>query len=79
MLTRQGYILDKSKYNKNYLKVIKDELTVEPFVPDAFKFGKQEDMKFKVYKESDEYLAIPKHYGCTKIGKPKKVDFGPRK
>jgi len=78
MLTRQGYILDKSKYNKNYLKVIKDELTVEPFVPDAFKFGKQEDMKFKVYKESDEYLAIPKHYGCTKIGKPKKVDFGPR-
>ena len=76
MLTRQGYILDKSKYNKNYLKVIKDELTVEPFVPDAFKFGKQQDMKFKVYKESDEYLAIPKYYGCTKIGKPKKIDFG---
>ena len=49
MLTRNGYLLDKKKYNKNLLKVIKEELTVSPFIPDDFKFGKEEELEFPVY------------------------------
>lgn len=75
MLTRNGYLLDKKKYNKNLLKVIKEELTVSPFIPDDFKFGKEEELEFPVYKENKEYLAIPKIYGINKIGPPK-IKFG---
>ena len=75
MLTRNGYLLDKKKYNKNFLKVIKDELTVSPFIPEDYKFGNQEELQFEVFKENKDFLAIPKMYGIKKIGTPK-VKFG---
>ena len=75
MLTRNGYLLNKKKYNKNLLKVIKEELTVSPFIPDDYKFGKEEELEFPVYKENKDYLAIPKIYGINKIGVPK-IKFG---
>ena len=75
MLTRNGYLLDKKKYNNNFLKVLKEDLTVEPFIPDDYKFGQDDQLKFPVYKENKDYLAIPRMYGIEKIGKPK-INFG---
>lgn len=77
MLTRNGYLLDKKKYNKNLIKIIKEELTVSPFIHDDYKFGKEEELEFEVFKENDEYLAIPRMYGINKVGKPKEK-FGKR-
>ena len=50
----------------------KDDLTVEPF-----KFGvsfgiKEKNEIFKVYRETDENLIVPKFYALEKLGKPEK-------
>lgn len=52
---------------------IKNDLTVEPF-----KFGvsfgiKEKNEIFKVYRETDEYLIVPKFYALEKLGKPEKT------
>lgn len=72
LLSKDGYILNKKKIDPNLINKIKDDLTVEPF-----KFGVSFGMKeknefFKVFRETDEYLIIPKFYGLEKLGKPEK-------
>ena len=69
-LSKDGYVLNKSKTNSDLLEQIKNELTVEPY-----KFGvsfttKEKNEFFKVYRETDEFLSIPKFYGVDKLGKP---------
>lgn len=69
-LSKDGYVLNKSKTNPDLLEQIKNELTVEPY-----KFGvsfttKEKNEFFKVYRETDEFLSIPKFYGIDKLGKP---------
>ena len=72
LLSKDGYILNKKKIDPNLINKIKDDLTVEPF-----KFGvsfgiKEKNEFFKVFRETDEYLIIPKFYGLEKLGKPEK-------
>ena len=71
MLGRDGYVLDKSKYNKEVLDSIRKDLTVEPFILKDYKFGNEDDMKFNIYHENDKYISIPRQYGIEKFGKPK--------
>jgi len=73
MLSKKGYLLNKDKTNSDIINKVKNELTVEPY-----KFGisfggpKVENVFFKVYKEDEKYLYLPKYYGIEKFGIPKK-------
>jgi len=71
MLSKKGYLLNKDKIGLDQINKIKNELTVEPF-KFGVKFGaaKVENLFFKVYREDDKYLYLPKYYGIEKFGKP---------
>ena len=72
LLSKDGYILNKKKIDSDLINKIKDDLTVEPF-----KFGvsfgiKEKNEFFKVFRETDNYLIVPKFYALEKLGKPEK-------
>lgn len=73
ILTRDGYLLLKSKFKEAELAMIKKELTVKPQI--SYSIGvKTKIEEFPVFKENDTYLSIPKYYGLKYIGKPEKKD-----
>ena len=73
ILTKDGYLLLKSKYKDSELKAIKNDLTVKPQL--SYSIGvKTKIEEFPVYKENDTYLSIPKYYGLKHIGKPEVND-----
>lgn len=72
ILNNNGYILNKKKYSKEKLNKIKDKLTVHPsnsYMADLQIF---EQPKFKVYKEDNDSLYLPKYFGIDNFGKPEK-------
>ena len=69
ILCKQGYLLKKKYYNDELLDELRKELTVTPYM--AGDFGTK-PQKFKVFRENDEYLSIPKYYGLSKLGPPDK-------
>lgn len=69
-LSKDGYVINKLKAEPKSLETIKNDLTVEPF-QFGVSFGtKEKNEFFKVYRETDEFLSIPKFYGLDKLGKP---------
>lgn len=72
ILTKEGYLLVKENFKDSELKLIRSELTVSP--SNVFLMGKKskqtDNLSFEVFRESDEYLSIPKFYGIKKIGEP---------
>lgn len=73
ILTKDGYLLLKSKFKKTELDIIKKELTVKPQL--SYSIGiKTKVEEFPVFKENDTYLSIPKFYGLKNIGKPEVDD-----
>jgi superfamily II DNA or RNA helicase len=72
LLSKDGYLINKNKFDKKSLNDIRKDLTVEPF-----QFGtpygiKEKDNIFKVFRETDNFLCLPKFYGLEKIGIPEK-------
>ena len=73
ILSKEGYLINKKNFDLVQINKIKDELTVEPF-----KFGVnfgakvEENLFFKVYREDEKYLYVPKFYGLEKLGQPNK-------
>jgi superfamily II DNA or RNA helicase len=67
-LSKEGYMIKKNDKNKDDIALIKKELTVEPH--QTFKQANIKMPKYKVYQETDEYLAIPRYYGLNKFGRP---------
>ena len=62
ILTKEGYLLNKKKFNKKELDTVMKELTVQPQL--SYSVGVKSKLeKFEVYKENDEFLSIPKYYG----------------
>ena len=68
ILTKEGYLLKKTKFKKNILIDVRKELTVEPYM--AFKLHNSKQNRFSVFTEDDNYLSIPKFYGLKRFGKP---------
>ena len=69
ILCKEGYLIPKIKKYLADIEIAKKELTVEPYNP--YSFGKKdEQVRFAVYQENDEYLSVPKFYGLKKFGKP---------
>lgn len=70
ILTKDGYLLDKTQFTKKELDDVRKELTVEP--KNSFSPGVKTTIEsFEVFKETDEYISIPKYYGIKKFGKAK--------
>ena len=72
LLSKDGYVLNKNKNSVELIKKIKEDLTVEPY-----KFGvsfgvKEKNEFFKVFRETENYLFLPKFYGLEKLGQPEK-------
>ena len=72
ILCDQGYIISKKKFSDKIIKKLKKDLNVKPFIHGSRgRFVKS----FKIYKENNDKLCIPKFYGIENFGKPKKVDL----
>jgi superfamily II DNA or RNA helicase len=77
ILTKDGYLLKKSLFDLNSINKIKNDLTVEP-QKFGVSFGKkrgdkeEENLSFKVFRETEDFLIIPKYYGLDKFGEPEK-------
>jgi superfamily II DNA or RNA helicase len=65
ILCKQGYLLKKKYYDAETLDDLRRELTVIPHI--AGDFGAK-PQKFKVFRENEKYLAIPKYYGIKRFG-----------
>lgn len=70
ILAKEGYLLKKSKFDKEVIVNLKRELMVQP--QQNFKGVKKKAVRYPVYQESEKYLCIPKFYGLKKFGKPEK-------
>jgi len=68
-LTKEGFIIKKTKNNKDMIENIKKDLMVEPY--QVYKQANVKPVKFPVYQENDDYIVVPKFYGIDKFGKPK--------
>ena len=68
-ITKEGYLIKKTKTNKLSIDLMKKELTVTPYMPFKHKYTKPQS--YAVYQETNEYLAVPKFYGIKHLGRPK--------
>ena len=68
ILTKDGYLLNKSKFSDKELENLRRELTVQP--QQTYSIGlKNAPEKFEVFRENDEFLSIPKYYAISRLGK----------
>jgi superfamily II DNA or RNA helicase len=67
MLTLNGYRVLKANVDAEPLR---KTLTVKPFVPSVFVANKNSIPRYKVYKEVDDALYLPKHFGIETFGPP---------
>lgn len=65
-LTIHGYKIAKKDISN--LNELKAKLTVKPYIPKVF-VNPRFVTKYPVYKESEEYIYVPKHYGINEFGK----------
>ncbi len=63
MLTLNGYKTDKSDVEE-----LRKVLTVKPYVPKVFMPNPNAVPRYKVYKEVEDALYLPKHFGIEKYG-----------
>lgn len=69
ILTKDGYLLRKEKFQSKNLELVRKELTVQPV--QSFSIGMKNNLeKFEIFQENDEFLSIPKFYGINRFGKP---------
>lgn len=67
MLTLNGYKVDKLNVSVEQLR---KTLTVKPYVPKVFVSNPNAVPRYKVYKETEDALYLPKHYGIDNYGPP---------
>ena len=67
-LTKKGYIISKKEQEKCIQ--FKKKLNVKPYLPDSVPIQQKIMNKpFKIYKESENHLYIPKFFGIKELGK----------
>jgi superfamily II DNA or RNA helicase len=67
MLTLNGYRVLKATVDAEPLR---KTLTVKPFIPSVFVANKNAVPRYKVYKEVEDALYVPKHFGIDSYGPP---------
>jgi hypothetical protein len=66
MLTLNGYKKSKTEV---YIEDVRKTLTVKPYVPKVF-VDPRYVTKYKVFKETETDVYLPKHYGIDTYGEP---------
>ena len=66
IITHKGYAIRKSFLNEKHIDIIQKHCVVEPKVDE--RFGKKEDLKFRIYKESPERYYLPREWAIQKFG-----------
>ena len=66
IITHKGYAIRKSFLNEKHIEHIQKHCIVEPKVDE--RFGKKEDLKFRIYKESPERYYLPREWAVQKFG-----------
>lgn len=64
-LSIHGYRIPKDKIEN--LGKLRNRLTVKPYVPEVF-VNPRYVPKYEVFKESENYLYVPKHFGISEFG-----------
>lgn len=74
MLTKKGYVIQKTDNNQKLINELKKELHVKPH--QTFSIGNKDNEVegFNVYIEDENSICIPKFYAIKKFGKPEKDD-----
>lgn len=67
-LGKKGYTLFKSELDVEQLKEIREDLLARPYVPKS----PQQMAPFKIYRETNDKLFIPRYYGLEKFGTPRR-------
>lgn len=75
-LSRKGYIIRKSNFTEVEIESIREDLTVTPNVPQGY--TQEKPPPFKLFKENENKLYVPRYYGIEKFGNPEvdKMDNG---
>lgn len=66
IITHKGYAIRKCFLNEKHIEHIQKHCVVEPKVDE--RFGKKEDLKFRIYKESPERYYLPREWAVQKFG-----------
>jgi len=66
ILTHKGYAIRKSFLSEKDVELIQKHCTVEPKMDE--RFGKKEDLKFRIYRESPERYYLPREWAIQKFG-----------
>jgi len=72
ILSSKGYGLLKEKFSPSELQRARRETTVKPFIPADYSIVEE----FPIYRESSNYLYLPKFYGISRFGPPDKIIIG---
>jgi superfamily II DNA or RNA helicase len=67
MLTLNGYKVDKPNASADQLR---KTLTVKPYVPKVFVSNPNSIPHYRVFKETEDALYLPKHFGISTFGAP---------
>jgi|SaaInlV_165m_DNA_1040744.scaffolds.fasta_scaffold07632_2 superfamily II DNA or RNA helicase len=69
IISKKGYSIKKNNFDNKFIDKIKKELTVKPFILSDYD---DNSVSFPIYRESENYLYLPKFYGLSKFGQPDK-------
>lgn len=70
ILSKDGYLIKKDSCNTSFLNKVKTDLTVEPYKFNVQYSKTESNDAFQVFRETDDYLIIPKFYGIENFGPP---------
>jgi len=68
-VNRRGYVIRKASLSEDQIQHIRADLTVSPIQPTSLSI-QLPVVKFKLFKENDTKLYVPRHYGEQTFGPP---------
>jgi len=68
-----GYLIKKSEWSNDFITILKNELTVKPFIDNKYNIKPEEP--FPIFLEGSNKMLLPKYYGIEKFGPPKEVQI----
>ena len=74
MITKQGYVINKSNINQEDHDELQKELKITPKVMQAYNF-KKTDNSFSLLIETEKNYILPRFYGLKSFGKPSKDEL----
>ena len=73
---KKGYTIYKNEISLQQIKKIKDDLTIKPHIHGSPAQNTQQAQNvYFVYRESNNKIYVPQHYGIKNFGKPTRVEL----